>query len=143
MARRLHPGRPGTRAVPTDWAAAHRPTVAGTRNGTAALRKPGTTQTWSNERDEMVSTPHPAYWTGSARFQALGTQARVVTTAEDTETVASYLVAIAAAATATDGDLVDVTASGDPLLDGRTLRVVQVLTGTERFERDLLCNLTD
>ncbi|WP_435744910.1 DUF6093 family protein [Nocardioides sp. SYSU DS0663] len=144
MPRRLHTGRPGWPGPLDGWAEVHRPVVAATHTAPIGLRKPGTTQAWSDAEEQMVAVLLDPYWTGTARVQALATQARVVVTAGDTETVASYLVAVDAAAVPAEGDLVDVSAgSGDPLLDGRTLRVLQVLVGTERMERDLFCTLND
>lgn len=144
--RPSHPGRPGTPVIPDGWEAAHRPVADASRRGLVQLRLPGyVSQGWSEEAGQVVSTPHPAYWTGRARIVALAGQANRVVIADDPETVADYLVTIDAntAAEIAEGHLVDVIDSGDHLLDGRSLRVGQVVRGTERFSRDLFCTHTD
>lgn len=137
-------GRPGTPVIPATWAASHRPVVDRTMNGTAALRHPGTTQTWDDELEQNVEAPLDPFATVSCRVQALATQARPVVTAGDREVVAQYLVVVPASTGTSELlelDLVTLTDTGDPLLDGRTLTVAQVVYGTERFERDLFCTL--
>lgn len=93
----------------------------------------------------MVSVPHDPYATGvSCRVQALAGQARVASTADDDETVADYLLVVPIGVDdARIGDLATLTSTGDVALDGVVLRVVQVVLGTERFERDLFCTLVD
>lgn len=138
-------GRPGTKVLPADWAASHRPTVEGTLHGTVTLRRPGSTQTWSDALGEMVETPRAPYATVACRVQRLGgDRAHTVTVAGDREVVADYLVVIpAATAGVAHLDLATVSATGDALFDGRTLTVGEVVHGTERFERDLFCVLAD
>lgn len=139
MPRPLASGRPGTWVIPPTWEADHRPSVEGTLTGKVGLRKPGVTQTWNGESQQMESVPHEPYAEPLARIQALAAAARQVIAAGDREVVADYLVAVPAPIVAEHGDLVDCTDTGDPALDGHTLEVVQVVRGTERFERDLFC----
>jgi hypothetical protein len=140
-------GRPGTEVIPTGWAADHRPVLAGTRRGDLALRKPGTTQAWSDADQAMVSIPLPVHFTGTCRVQAIDTQARERVVAGDPETTVDYLIttdinpADTPDTSPAQGDLATVTDTGDPLLDGRVFRVTRVGTGTELFERYLFCTL--
>ncbi|MDN4173922.1 DUF6093 family protein [Nocardioides sp. SOB77] len=141
MPRRLHTGRPGTRALPAGWAAAQQPVVETTMlDATVALREPGTTQDWSEADQENVATAKPAYWTGGARIQALAA-GRTVVTADDPEATADYLISVSAAVAPIETHLLTVTASSDPALTGRTFTVDQVVRGSHRFERDLFCTL--
>lgn len=136
-------GRPGTAVIPSGWAEGHRPVVDKTGTAACTIRVPGTVQGWDDTTEQNESTPNAAYYTGSCRVQSLATQARQVTVAGDPETIASHLVVVPATISPATNDLVKVTASGDTLLDGRVLRVVQVVYGSLRFERDLFCVLND
>lgn len=136
-------GRPGTRVIPLGWEDGHRVVAEKTMTATVALRHPGTTQEWSTELQENVETPLAAYATTRCRVQALATQAPAVVAAEDTETVAKYLLTVPDGLASLEGDLATVSDAGDSQLDGRTLRVEQVIRGSLRFERDLICTLTD
>lgn len=143
--RRHHTGSGRRQVIPADWEASHRVVAEGTMRGRVSLRKPGSSgEEWSDELEQNVATPHPPYASDvPARILALSGQARVVQLADDDEVIADYLVAIPAGQVAETGHLVDVTATGDPDLTGRTLRVEKVVRGTERFERDLYCTLDD
>lgn len=140
-------GRPGTAVIPTGWETGHAPVVAKTMTAQVSIRPPGETQQWSPEAEQMVLTPHVPYYTDGARIQVLGQQARQARTAEDPETVASYLVVVPGDIAPPPGGLemvdhlIEVTDSGDPLLDGRVLVVREVVYGSQRFERDLFCQL--
>lgn len=141
-------GRPGTPVVPADWAASHRPVLAGTRTGILAVRRDATTQTWDAGSEQMVTVPVDPHFTGTCRVQALGNQARDRVLVDDLETVADYLITTEVTAADVDAQpleqqLATVTATGDPLLDDRSLRIVQVVRGTELFERYLFCTLDD
>ena len=139
-------GRPGTEIIPTEWAASHRPVLAGTRHGALAVRRDATTQAWDDDAEEMVTVAAAAHFTGTCRVQALGNQARDRIVAGDRETVADYLITTEVtdgAAQPVEQQLATVSGSGDPLLDGQTLRIVQVVRGTELFERYLYCTLDD
>lgn len=140
--RRQHTGRPGTRVVPAALEGAYRTVVARTLTARCTLRRPGTVSVWDPASEQNRLAPHPPYYDAAARVQALGTQARQVTTADDEVVQANYLVVVPATVSPAGGDLVHVTDSGDPLLDGRTLLVREVATGSVRAERDLFCTLT-
>lgn len=144
---RHHTGTGRRQVIPADWAEAHQPAVEGTMvDATVALRDPSapaTSTVWSDELEQWVSVPAGTYWAGGARIQMLNQQGRQPVAAEDQEAVASYLVAVPAVVEAVEGHRVKVVVSADPLLTGRELRVVTVARGSQRFERDLYCELTD
>lgn len=143
MRSRQATGRPGTPVIPANWEAGHRVVVEKTLRGTASLRVPGTVQTWNPVTEQNDLTPHEPYATPGCRVQALRGESRRVVVAEDLEVVADYLIVIPADITPAGTDLVTVTGTGDALLDGRVFEIQQVELGTERFERDLFCTLTD
>ncbi len=137
-------GRPGTEVIPTGWAAAHAPVVEGTmRDAVAALRDPTATSGmgWNPTSEQMESIPAEAYWTGGVRVQMLNQQGREPVSAGDQETVADYLVVVPVDVEAAEGHRVLITDSDDPLLNDHELRVVTVVRGTHRWERDLFCEL--
>lgn len=133
-------GRPGTRVIPVDWNESHAQVVERAMRGTCLIRRPGTTQEWSDAEDQMVAVPHAPYFSGACRVQALRGEARVVHTAGDREVVADYLITVPLPVDVAEQDLVEVTA-GDAALTA-PLQVLHVARGTERFERDLYCTLT-
>jgi hypothetical protein len=138
-------GRPGTQVIPDGWAAAHQPVVEGTLvDATVELRDPNMRSTsWSEGSQQVETTPAGPYWTGGARIQILAQQGKQPVVAEDQESVANYLVVVPASVTPVEGHRVKVTASDDPALTGKSLRVITVARGSHRWERDLFCELTD
>lgn len=91
----------------------------------------------------VAATP---YATGlPARVQATANVGGVVAdVAEDDVTEPRYLVQMHPEVVAQVGTVVTVTAcSEDPQLVGRSLRVAQVVVGTETFTRDLFCTLLE
>lgn len=136
-------GRPGTEVIPTGWATAHQQAAQGGMTGLVALRQPGTTTRWDEASQSTVSTPYDPYASDvPCRVQALANDARTIDAAEQTITVAGYLLQVPADQAPTVGHLATVTGTGDPLLDGRDLRVDDVEVSTLRFTRDLYCTLT-
>jgi hypothetical protein len=142
-------GRPGTPVIPPGWQQAHGAVAAKTMTATVDLRKPGSTTGFADRR--TTYTPNAPYATDqAARVQAQ--TSRAVQPGEELQAeeglqVAGYLVTLTLARDVTEepatGDLVDVTASDDPLLTGRTLKVSDIARGSLRFERDLFCTLVD
>lgn len=137
---------PGTKVIPTGWAAAHQPVVEGTMtDATVALRDPSApVSTGFNEATQQTTrVPAPPYWSGGARVQMLNQQGKQPVSAEDQETVANYLVVVPADVAGGEGHMVKVTGCDDPTLTGKSLKVVTVARGSHRWERDLFCELTD
>lgn len=145
MPRPVGYGRPGTKVIPDDWAANHGVIVDSTHSGTVALREPGGTPGgWDEEAQQTGTVPHAAYATIPCQVHALAGESRVVLTADDVEIVADYLLTVSRSVDgALEGHLALVTDTGDAALDGKTLEIVRVARGTDRFQRDLYCTLTD
>lgn len=100
------------------------------------------------ETGKWTLTPHPPYAVDvPCRVQALTDDARQAFTAEDTAVVTRYLLTVPAdmedLAGLAVGDLATPTSTGDPLLDGRALRIDDIVRGSLLVERDLFCTLTD
>ncbi|MBA2952115.1 hypothetical protein GON03_19050 [Nocardioides sp. MAH-18] len=138
---RQHTGRPGSPVIHPDWQTAPQSISAATGTAACTIRHPGTTQTWSDAAQENVAVPNPPYYAGTCRVEELDTQARQILAADDPETIARYSVTIPATELGAINDLVNVTGSGDQLLDGQTLKVVSIELGSLRFERVLYCVL--
>lgn len=141
-------GRPGTPVIPPGWQQAHGAVAAKTMTAVVNLRKPGSTTGFADRR--TTYTPNTPYATGqAARVQAQTSRAVQAgeEQAEETLQVAGYLVTLTLDRTVehepATGDLVDVTASDDPLLTGRSLKISDVVRGSLRFERDAFCTLVD
>jgi len=145
MPRPSHHGRPGTQVIPSRWEADHRPVSENALDGTAAVRVPGTTQAWDLAAQQNVAVPNDPYWTGPAAVYAAGNnRADDVVTAQDTETVGDYVVTVPSSDVAyAVGHLVEVTGTGDVVLDGRVLEIQEVVGASVQFERTLLCSLVD
>lgn len=144
-------GRPGTVVIPAGWQEAHGVVAGKTMTATVSLRRPGaTTKTFNTTTRRTEYTDAAAYATDqAARIQAQTTRGVKPgeEQAEETLQVAGYLVTLAFDRTVDQepatGDFVDVTASSDPLLTGRSLQIHDVVRGSLRFERDLFCTLVD
>lgn len=142
-------GRAGTPVIPAAWSQAPREVMAGTRTATVELRHPGADRgDFDTTTGTYPASPHPAYWTGSARIQVApvfgGGQRE---NAGETREVISYLVAIDLSADDSTDELrlddeVKVTGvddNGDPSLVDRTLYVQSIARGSLAWERDLSC----
>ncbi|MCL8026315.1 DUF6093 family protein [Nocardioides bruguierae] len=144
-------GRPGTPVIPTSWAADHQPVAEATMISALALYRQDapTRQEWDPAEQQQMAIPPGAYDTRPCRVIAMAAQARTVEVVADDETVARYLVTTTVDVSDTptlqpaEGDTAVCTDTGDPLIEGRTLRVEQILRGTHQFERGLVCTLTD
>lgn len=112
-------------------------------DATCEIREPGTVQTWNPVTEQNDLTPHAPYYAGGCRVNSRTNDARQVVTAEDPETVTRYIVSVPAdvATAETVGHLLTMTSSDDAAMTGRTLIVTDVVLGSHRFERDLICTL--
>jgi hypothetical protein len=147
---RHHTGSGRRRAVPVEWGRNHTAVLAGTRNATGTLRRPtvddddGWGESGSRETTPAAGVPYAEQIT--ARIQSLITHRsdaqRVV--AEEDILTASYLVTVDYELDVDEGHTFTVeTCPGDPAMVGRVFLVEHVVLGTERFERDLFCNLDE
>lgn len=139
-------GRPGTPVIPADWQESHAPVAQGTMTATVSLRKPGSTTVFDEATGQTEYTPLTPYATAQpARIQAYRATAidRAKDVADETVRVTGYLVSVPWDNAPDEGDIVDVTASKDGDLAGRSLVVIDVVRGSLRFTRDLFCTLHD
>ena len=148
MGRPLANGRPGTVVIPAGWAESLAPVVQATwmQNATVNLRKPGGTEAWSDDDDRTVTVPFDPFLTGvPANIQALTeTSVPPADAVEDQVRVLGYLVTLPLGTAPTDldeGVLVDIVTSDDPMLDGQTMHVTDIVRGGRGFERALICDL--
>lgn len=145
MARpRQSTGRPGTPVILGDWEVAHAVVAEGTMRAEVSLVNPLDTgaREWLNNR-WVTEAPEPYTENVPARVQRLSAQTKEVVVAEDDEVTVDFLVTIPWGMGSTrEGHLVRIDKSTDQMLVGKTLRVVEVGTGSERFERDLFCALS-
>lgn len=140
--------RPGLAVIPPEWEQHHKLTVDGTRTATVEIWSgPADGQEWVY--DPVTKTSVRNHGTllagGTARIQRILTEDTQPAGEQDL-TTRRYLVTLDRNIS---GDLtilsrVKVIASGDPLIDGRYLSVLDIQSGSLRFERDLICldNLT-
>lgn len=127
--------------IPPGWQARHSDALAGARTAAVEL--------WSGPADgDQEWTFSPELGTEArnhgtllssptARIQRLLTEQEQASGEQDV-TTRRYLVALPQSATVTLGNRIKVIDSGDPLLDGRYLSVVDVQGGSLRFERHLI-----
>jgi hypothetical protein len=84
-------------------------------------------------------TPGAVRYTGKCRVRWANNLADTDLRAEQTLKVGHYFITIPTAASAFSGDVVTVTASTDPLIPPGTFTVVEVVEGSTRIQRRLLC----
>lgn len=133
--------RPGSRVIPTGWSAHHRPVAEGTMTGACTIRDPAqdTQGEFDDETGTYPTVPADPYYTGVCRAQQQK-QPQVATTGEQRVSTHDYLVTVPASVAGVKlGHIVTVTSAVDPSLIGRPLKVVDVMRGTEMWERDLIC----
>jgi hypothetical protein len=133
---------PGTRVIHPRWSQHHRPTATGGLTGTCDVTRRGTGK-GVMDPDTGVVTPPARVTIASGvpcRVQAVTQTAGDRTVAGDEVTQREYLVSLQwdTAAVEVD-DWVTITAARDAQLSGRSLRVIDVLHGTEQWQRDLHC----
>lgn len=140
-------GLTGTAVIPPSWEGRHRPVAASTMTGLCRISVPGR----PGDYPDFTPGSDTVLADTTCRVQQQNRAGRVDAQGQLVDT-RDYLVTIPADAwpvgTVVDdqGPHVIVTGyqaghAGDPDLIGRRLRVTQVLHGTLRFERDLMCVL--
>lgn len=87
-----------------------------------------------------IESDTPVIYDGPCRVQSLSSGEATRTLGDQAVARTAYLVVLERDATELQvGAVVDVYESGDPLLADATLTVRQPITGSLRWERDLLC----
>jgi hypothetical protein len=140
-------GRPGTRVIPAGWGASHAAVIEGRLSAVVDLTDPATaTKTWDEElkRTVLAATPYAADVPAAIQVIFTGySNNSGEDAAEERLQVAGYRITVPHGQAVTPGHEVTVTAcDGDSTLTGRTFSVAEVLRGSERFQRDLMCRLT-
>lgn len=148
MRSRQHLGRPGTAVIPPRWEQSHGKVFEKTMPARVALRHSGVEKTFNDtDRKTDYTNLAPYVICEQARVQAQTSRAtdQASVSAEETLVVTGYLVTISLDRAPDEepivGDLVDVLGSNDSRLTGQTLVVTDVVLGSLRFERDLMCSL--
>lgn len=115
-----------------------------------ALRHPGSDATYNAGLGHSVITPQAPYATNiPVRVQAHRETAQndEKTSAEESIRITGYLVTLPLSADLTGlatGDLIDIPSNcADDLLAGVSLRIVEIVRGSLRFERDVFAVIND
>lgn len=115
-----------------------------------ALRHPGSSTSFNETTQRTDLIPEAPYCTNLlSRIQAHRETAQDAdsSSAEESVRTSGYLVTLPLSASLTTlavGDLIDVpTNCADPLLAGHSLRIVDLVRGTLRFERDVFAVIND
>lgn len=138
-------GRPGTPVIPMNWEAAHAPVAAKTHTGTCQIHAPASTPTIGDDLSyEAPTEPTTPLYDGGCRIQKLTVGDAMTTLGDQALVRTRYLVSLdRVAAGIPVGAVVDITNSNDPDLNAGTLTVAQTTGGTLRFERDLICVISE
>lgn len=136
--------RPGTRIIPERWEAWHQPVAEGQMTGACRITRPVEPGTF-DEAAGRSTYPEPlVLYDGACRFQASQRLNLDRAVGDAQVTVHRYQVALPVAV---DGlrinDQVNVTGcTSDPGFVGSVLRVVDILSGSLLWQRDLVCDDT-
>ena len=141
MVRKTHHGRPGTRVIPDDWGERHAPAASQAHTATCEIRGPDVLGAFDPVTGAYDVEPGPLRYSGGCRVQRVNRQALYGTVSDQQLPAADYLVSIdRSATTVTINDIVKITASEDAQLTGQSFPVVDVIVGSMRVTRDLLCS---
>ena len=134
--------RPGLHVIPPGWEAHHKPVADGTRTAEVEVwtGPSGPEWVWDPDTKDEVRDHGTLITAGTARIQRLQTESET-TAGEQDVTTRRYLVTLdrEIGPGLTDRSHIHVTTSGDPLLNGRWLAVLDIQGGSLRWERDLIC----
>ena len=125
----------GAQVIPDGWEARHAPISEATMTAEVTIWSGAVPQwRWDDAERKQVRDLGDELWSGTARVQQRKESATTEAGSQDV-TTHTYLVTIPRDVPL--GQWVQVTESTDPELD--LLRVADVLKGSLRWERDLLC----
>ena len=131
---------PSTRLIPARWSEHHQPAAESTMTARCDITRPSTGRGTLNPATGTVTNPSTAIAADvPCRVQAAASTDRSTQTGEQEVTFRKYMVAITADLDVLVDDVVTVTESIDPHLVGRALRVLDVLYGSEVWQRTLTC----
>lgn len=140
MVRKTHYGRPGTRVIPDDWGERLATAASQAHTAMCEIRGREVVGVFDPNTGAYDIDPGPLHYSGKCRVQRVNRQALYGTVSDQQLPAADYLVSIDRGATlVTIDDVVKITASEDPQLTGQSFPVVDVVVGSMRVSRDLLC----
>lgn len=133
---------PSARVIPNGWAEHHRPVVENAMTA-ACIITAGGTGGWSPTTGPGAGTAPATLYTGPCRVQALNSGAGPDDAAGQSTIERPYLVAIRAdvGEISVGARVKVITCPDDARLVGKTLTVREVRYGSQRWERDLVCDL--
>lgn len=139
MTRSGQPTRPGSTVIHPAWEQHHRPAAESVQTAEAALTRPDPDAPPVFDPDTGSTTRAVlTVYTGACRLQALDVGDNAALTGEQQVTSHTYRVSLPYTADPAVGDTLTVTASSDPTLVGRMLRVTDVTRGSLVWQRDLI-----
>lgn len=135
---------PATRVIHPDWSPHHRATAESTMTVGVRITRAGTGEGTYNPGTGQTDPPAPTEVAAcQARIQARTAGDRIARVGDQTVTLRGYLVPVPVdAGDIRVDDRIEVTSVGpdeDPQLLGLQLRVLDVLYGSQVWERDLIC----
>ena len=146
MPRPLTHGRPGSRVIPTDWAAQHAPVVDNMVESTGCMIRISRTTGRAFDGERTVVTQGVVY-DGPAAIMLMTDTSRIVFPAEAQTAVSTYEITLPVDVPPGidfGQTVVVTTAPGDLALDdGARLVVSRVERGTRRFSRVIQATLND
>lgn len=130
--------RPNSRVIHPDWEARHRPVLATTRTATVTFRRFSGPPVHDPETGS-TGRPKAIVYTGEFRIQEDQVTASVTDAAAQQITTHRYQLSGEVEVALEIGDVGTVTATNDPTLVGRELRVTDIERGSLLFERTFIC----
>lgn len=131
---------PNTRVIHPRFSTHHQPAAAQTRTATCDITRPATGRGALNKTTGTVTNaPTTVAVDVPCRIQAAASSDRTTQTGDQQVTFRKYLVTIDPALDTRIDDVVTITAAIDTDLIGRQLRVIDVIYGSEIWDRALTC----
>lgn len=139
MTRRTHNGRRNYPGLAADWGERLSTAANFTHTDSCTISAPGQAGVFDPNTGEYVVTPGAVRYSGKCRVQPLSAADSQMLVTEQNLPGVKYLVAVDYNVDNVQvRDVVTIT-SGDPALIGQKLYVAQILAGSQRVQRDLLC----
>lgn len=133
---------PATRVIPPGWSDWHVPVAAGGMTGVCQVIREGAGVVWDPVLEEMTPAPGVVVYDGPVRVQRLDGDTLPSETAGDVTGESRYLVAVRKVCpwVPRNTQIVFTAVPNDSSLVGMVMYVGRVLSGTERWQRDLICS---
>lgn len=132
---------PSTRVFHRDFSTHHQPVANGRMTATCRVEKPGIGTTWDSTTESTVPAAPTVIIASSICAVQEYMRAKAADQAGQVVTERRYRVSLPADVPKIEvkSHVVILTATGDANMVGRTFYIDDVLFGSERFERDLIC----